>query len=95
MSGLSQGDFLVLLTPEIVRVEDNISRGIFKVKLLHPGGMAQFELFDITGRRISEKEIEVNRGVNSVTLNFNLPDGIYFLRIKGRRNRLHKLILIR
>ena len=95
MSGLSQGDFLVLLTPEIVRVENNISRGIFKVKLLHPGGMAQFELFDITGRRISEKEIEVNRGVNSVTLNFNLPDGIYFLRIKGRRNRLHKLILIR
>ena len=95
MTALSKGDFFVLLTPEIVKVENNIGRGIFKIRLLHPGGRAKFELFDIMGRRISKKEIEVNRGLNSVTLNFSLPDGIYFLRIKGGRNRFHKLILIK
>jgi len=86
---------------EIIETEvypNPVTNGIINV-LLHRaqlGGEFTCRLFDIYGRQVFLKNVNVNRALFQINLNESnrFPTGVYYLNISGEKSRANKLIIV-
>ena len=50
----------------------------------------KISLFDISGRKITEQNIKLNKGYNSIELNENLNPGVHFVTLENEGKLFHK-----
>ncbi len=73
-------------TPELKIYPNPAKTG--KVTLeLNKGEISEIHLIDITGKKLLTKKPEKASSINVVSL-YNIPDGIYFVRVKAKDGKL-------
>ena len=54
----------------------------------------KLSLFDISGRKITEQNIKLNKGYNTLELNETLTPGVHFVTLENE-GKLHRLKFIK
>lgn len=81
------GKIKTILPTENILVYPNPNNGTFSIAYSFEQSMHTFELYDLMGRKVNEKVLNGNEGVESINLN-NINHGIYFYKVVGATGKM-------